>query len=149
MTAWCRRCYSILALGPMLLAGASLAADDMDMPMPAGGEFAIAGTVRLAAGAGDTPVESDRLILRIYHPKDDIQHDLTYRIVNGTVLPHAFTIGPIVDMNGNPRFWDYVVEVYTDRDGDAGEVGAGEVFATSGDPVSLGTSGLILELATP
>jgi hypothetical protein len=149
MTAWCRRCYCGLALGPLLLAGAALAADDMDMPMPAGGEFAIAGIVRLASGAADAPLESDRLILRIYHPKDNIQHDLTYRIFKGTALPHAFRIGPIVDMNGNPRFWEYVVEAYTDRDGDAGEVGEGEIFATSGDPVPLGTSGLILELATP
>ncbi len=114
--------------------------------MPAGEEFAIAGIVRLAAGAASEPVESDRLVLRIYHPKDDVQHDLSYKLFKGTALPHAFSIGPIVDMNGNPRFWEYIVEAYTDRDGDAGEVGEGEMFATSGEPVSLGTSDLILEL---
>ena len=138
-----------LLAGTVMLAVSAAHADDMDMPMPAGDELAIAGIVRLAADAANVAAKSDRLIVRIFHPIDDVQHDLTYKIFKQTSLPQSFSIGPIVDMNGNPRRTEYVVEVYTDRDGDAGEVGEGEIFATSAEPVPLGTSDLILELVTP
>jgi len=127
--------------GPLILAGTvslgssacGVVVDDSDVVSPACNEDAV---LR----------QDDRLILRIYHPKNGVQHDLTYKIIDRFSLPQPFRVSPIIDMNGNPRFTEYIVEAYTDRDGRAGEVGDGEVFATSGETVSLGTTDLALEL---
>jgi hypothetical protein len=120
-----------VALGPSLCAGSD--------------ESGVAG-----AACDGEPVlrQEDRLILRIYHPKNGVQHDLTYKIIREFSLPRPFRINPNIDMNGNPRFSDYIVEAYTDRDGRAGDVGDGEYFATSGETVPLGTTQLQLVLGT-
>ena len=49
-------------------------------------------------------------------------------------------------MSGRPKFEDYVLEVFTDRDGDVGNVAPGELGARTPASVPLGSSGLVLEL---
>ena len=50
-------------------------------------------------------------------------------------------------MNGNPRWPTYIVEVFTDRNKDVLSVVDGELFATTGDALTLGTHNIALELA--
>ena len=50
-------------------------------------------------------------------------------------------------MNGNARWSTYIIEAYTDRDGKVDSVSADELFATTGEALPLGTTGVALELA--
>lgn len=112
-----------------------------------GGAMTIEGTIRLAAGAEDALAPGDRLILKIYHPGDGVEMDPKYQIQTDYALPTAFRIAPPIDMNANARWPNYVVEAFTDRDGDVLSLIAGELFAATPEALTLGSSGVVLELA--
>jgi hypothetical protein len=88
----------------------------------------------------------DRLIIKLYHPKDGFELDAKYQIVPRFTLPFPFLAAPSIDMSGRTKFDSYVVELFTDKDEDPVAIAPGELFARTPAPVPLGTTGLQLEL---
>jgi hypothetical protein len=88
----------------------------------------------------------DRLILKLYYPKDGVEMDATYRIVPSFSLPFAFQAAPSIDMNARTKYDTYVLELFTDKNDDVLSVVPGELIARTPGPVPLGTTDLRLEL---
>ena len=88
----------------------------------------------------------DRLILKLYHPQDGVEMDAIYRIVQSFALPFPFHAAPAIDMNGHTKYDAYVLELFTDKNGDVLGVAPGELFTRTPGPVPLGTTDLRLEL---
>ena len=106
----------------------------------------ISGTLTVAPELARHIGQRDRLILKLYHPKDGIEMDATYRIVQSFALPFAFQTAPSIDMNGRAKYDAYVLELFTDKNGDVVAVAPGELFSRTPGPVPLGTTDLRLEL---
>jgi hypothetical protein len=106
----------------------------------------IRGTVELAPDLAARPGAGDRLIIKLYHPGAGVDLDAKYRIIEEFTLPLDFVAAPSIDMSGRTKFQAYVVEVFTDTDGDAARAAPGELVARTPAPVPLGTTGLRLEL---
>jgi hypothetical protein len=106
----------------------------------------IQGTVAVAPGLAGQVAPGDRLIIKLYHPGDDVELDAKYRIVDEFTLPFDFVAAPSIDMSGRTKFQTYVLEVFTDKDGDVVRAAPGELIARTPEPVPLGTTGLVLEL---
>ncbi len=105
------------------------------------GEVSIPQEQRQALG------EADRLVIKIYHPgRDGFEKDPKYTFRQASDLPMAFRVAPPIDMNGNARWPTFIVEAFTDNDGDVLSLNDGEFFATTGDPLPLGTEGIVLTL---
>ena len=85
-------------------------------------------------------------MIKLFHPAGGAELDAQYRTIDQFTLPYEFTATPATDMSGRTKFQDYVVEAFTDRDGDVLEVAPGELGARTADPVLLGTTGVVLEL---
>jgi hypothetical protein len=117
--------------------GAAWAAEEMNV-MP------IEGTVDVADGVAVAP--GDRLILKLHHPDEGIEKDTKYQIYESFELPFAFRAAPSVDMNAKARWPSYVIEIFTDRDGDILSQVDGELAARTPEPVPLGATGLTLTL---
>lgn len=104
------------------------------------------GTVTVAADAA--LAASDRLVVKIYHPGEDgLELDPKYWIFEAPALPMQVSLAPTAEMSGNARFGDYVVEAFSDRDGDVLSIVAGELWAATDGPRPLGTTDFLLELA--
>ena len=131
---------------PALLAG-TLVTTGVAAATAQGRAMTIEGTIRLAAGAEDAIGPGDRLIVKIFHPGDGVEMDPKYQIETEFSLPMAFRIAPPIDMNANARWPDYVVEAFTDRDGDVLSMVAGELYARTPRALALGTAEVVLELA--
>jgi hypothetical protein len=127
-------------LGLRLLAEPVAAVDPSQM---------IQGTIEVEAGSAGQVAAGDRLIIKLYHPRDGVELDAKYRIVEDFTLPFDLVAAPSIDMSGRTKFQNYVVEVFTDRDGDVLSVMPGELMARTPEPVPLGTTDLRLELQTP
>jgi|TARA_B100000315_G_scaffold146874_1_gene135815 hypothetical protein len=110
------------------------------------GERSITGTVDVAADLAHNVVPGDRLILSIHHPRDGIAMDAKFMIIPDFTLPLEFQISATIDMNGRTQWRDYVVEAFTDKDGDVLSVAPGEVLGRTPETVPLGTTGLNLIL---
>lgn len=110
---------------------------------------AISGSVDASAESRRAIAATDRLVIKIYHPKNGVEMDATYRILPTFTLPQAFSISPSLDMNRQAKWPSYRVDIYTDKDGDVLSLSDGEVFATSSSLVDLGHRGLVLTLQTP
>ena len=61
-------------------------------------------------------------------------------------MPFAFQTGPSIDMNGRSKYDAYVLELFTDKNGNVLAVAPGELFTRTPGPVPLGTTDLRLEL---
>jgi len=108
------------------------------------------GQISLPVQSASMVGEADRLIIKIYHPgSDGVDKDPKYTFRSVSDLPTDFRIAPPIDMNGNARWPTFIVEAFTDNDGDVLTLGPGELFATTGDPLPLGTEGIELKLAPP
>jgi hypothetical protein len=106
----------------------------------------ISGILTVAPELAHHVGRGDRLILKLYYPKDGIEMDATYRIVGSFALPFAFHAAPSIDMNGHTKYDAYVLELFTDKNGDVLAVAPGELFARTPGPVPLGTTDLRLQL---
>lgn len=109
----------------------------------------IRGTVAAAPGHEAAVGGADRLVIKIFHPGADVEHDPKYKFVREFSLPMPFAISPPIDMNGRARWPVWRVEISTDRDGDVLSLVEGELFAATPEPLPLGTRGVVLELAPP
>ncbi len=107
---------------------------------------AIQGTIRVEPGIAGQIAAGDRLVIKLFHPAAGTELDSQYRTIESFSLPLEFNVTPSTDMSGRIRFKDYVVEVFTDHDGDVLKVVPGELGARTPGPVPLGTSDLVLEL---
>lgn len=130
-----RALVASLSLAMTLTAASSRA----DMPT-------ISGTLTVARDLAHHIGQDDRLVLKLYYPKDGIEMDATYRIVPSFSLPFAFQTGPSIDMNGRSKYDAYVLELFTDKNGNVLGVAPGELFTRTPGPVPLGTTDLRLEL---
>jgi hypothetical protein len=106
----------------------------------------ISGTLTVAPDLAHHVGRDDRLIMKLYHPKDGIEMDATYRIVQSFSLPFAFQAAPSIDMNARTKYDAYVLELFTDKNDDVLAVAPGELIARTPGPVPLGTRDLRLEL---
>jgi hypothetical protein len=125
-----------LALAPICAPGSAAAAE-----MPA-----IRGTLTVAPDLARHIGPDDRLIIKLYHPKDGVEMDAKYQIVPSFSLPFAFQAAPSIDMNAQTKYDAYVVELFTDKNDDVLATAPGELIARTPAPVPLGTEDLRLEL---
>jgi len=109
----------------------------------------IRGTILVRPDVEHELASDDRLVLKLYHPEDGVEKDARYWIIDSFELPRDFNVAPSVDMNGKARWPTYMLEVFTDRDGDVLNAVAGELLARTDDLIPLGTDELRLELASP
>ena len=107
---------------------------------------AIRGTLTVAPGLARHVGRDDRLIIKLYHPGNGVEMDAKYQIVPSFSLPFAFRAAPSIDMNARTKYDSYVVELFTDKDGDVLGTAPGELVARTAAPVPLGTEDLRLEL---
>lgn len=107
---------------------------------------AISGTLTVAPDLADHVAPDDRLIIKLYHPRDGVELDAKYQIVPRFALPLEFHAAPSIDMSGQTKFDAYVIEAFTDKDADVLAIAPGELIARTPEPVPLGTTGLRLEL---
>lgn len=113
------------------------------------GENSISGTIIVQPNLMPGLSSEDRLVLKLYHPDEGVEKDTRYWIIDTFDLPRDFEIAPSTDMNGRVRWSTYMLEVFTDRDGDVMHTVPGELFSATNDLVPLGTEGLQLKLAEP
>lgn len=133
------RLWSSIALGLALTAAAAGVAAQGDLPV-------IRGVVTVSPSLAHHIDRNDRLIIKLYHPKDGVELDAKYQIVPRFTVPFPFLAAPSIDMSGRTKFDSYVVELFTDKDEDVVAIAPGELFARTSGPVPLGTTGLQLEL---
>ena len=131
--------WSSLALGLTLATAATGAAAQDQLPI-------IRGVVTVPPSLAHNVDRDDRLIIKLYHPKDGVELDARYQIVPRFAVPFPFLAAPSIDMSGRTKFDSYVVELFTDKDEDVVAIAPGELFARTPEPVPLGTTGLRLEL---
>jgi hypothetical protein len=131
-----RRLAAALGLALALIPPPSRAADTQ----------VISGTLTVAPEFAHHVGRDDRLIIKLYHPKDGVELDATYRIVPSFSLPFAFQAAPSIDMSARTKYDAYVLELFTDKDDDILAVAPGELIARTPGPVPLGTTDLQLEL---
>jgi hypothetical protein len=106
----------------------------------------ISGALTVAPDLAHHIGRDDRLILKLYYPKDGVEMDATYRIVRSFSLPFDFHVAPSIDMNARTKYDAYVLELFTDKNGDVLAIAPGELIARTPGPVPLGTTDLRLEL---
>lgn len=134
-----RRLAASLGLALALIAAPSRAADMQ----------AISGTLTVAPELAHHVGQDDRLIIKLYHPKEGVEMDAKYQIVPSFSLPFAFQAAPSIDMNARTKYDAYVLELFTDKDDDVLAIAPGELIARTPAPVPLGTTDLQLELNAP
>ena len=115
----------------------SMALADMDTNDMAG--LSIEGTINAVPELQQYLSTSDRLIIKLFHPKDGIEMDAKYSIVGNFQLPLKFRISPSILMDGTTHHDKYVVEVFTDKDQDVLRIESGELFGTTRDALQLGS----------
>lgn len=126
------------------LAANPMAADAADM-----GAKSIEGTVRVRADLAQHIGPGDRLVFKLFHPKGASEKDIKFQIITTFTLPYDFRVSPSTDMSGRSKWRDYVVEVFTDRDGDIMSVAPGELMGRSARSVPLGSQGVVVDLENP
>lgn len=107
----------------------------------------IRGTIAVDPALAQHLEPGDRLIIKLFHPGNGVELDAKYNIVDRFTLPLEFAVSPAIDMAGRTKFQAYVIEIFTDKNGDVLGVAPGELQGTTPEPVALGTTGLTLELA--
>ena len=114
-----------------------MALADMDTNDMVG--LSIEGTINAVPELQQYLSTSDRLIIKLFHPKDGIEMDAKYSIVGNFQLPLKFRISPSILMDGTTHHDKYVVEVFTDKDQDVLRIESGELFGTTRDTLQLGS----------
>ena len=114
-----------------------MALADMDTNDMAG--LSIEGTINAVPELQQYLSTSERLIIKLFHPKDGIEMDAKYSIVGNFQLPLKFRISPSILMDGTTHHDKYVVEVFTDKDQDVLRIESGELFGTTRDALQLGS----------
>tara|TARA_B100000949_G_scaffold8355_2_gene6527 strand:+ start:2794 stop:3174 length:381 start_codon:yes stop_codon:yes gene_type:complete len=114
-----------------------MALADMDTNDMVG--LSIEGTINAVPELQQYLSTSDRLIIKLFHPKDGIEMDAKYSIVGNFQLPLKFRISPSILMDGTTHHDKYVVEVFTDKDQDVLRIESGELFGTTRDALQLGS----------
>ena len=104
----------------------------------------ISGTVRLAENVDEALRKENtsagiRLIIKLYYPDEGILKDETYRIYNDPVFPLQFDVGPGLDMSRRTKWPAYIIEAYTDLDGNVATLAANELRAISTKLIPTGT----------
>jgi hypothetical protein len=127
------------ALGSALALAAADVAAESGLP-------AIRGVLTVAPSLAHHIGRDDRLIIKLYHPKDGVELDARYQIVPRFAVPFPFLAAPSIDMSGRTKFDAYVIEIFTDKNENVLESVPGELIARTPEPVPLGTTGLRLEL---
>lgn len=108
----------------------------------------IQGTILVHADLAHHISPDDRLIIKLFHPGNGVELDAKYAISPTFNLPVEFRITPTFDMSGGSKWKSYVVQAFTDKDGDVLSVVPGELLASTPGLVPLGTTGVVLELNT-
>lgn len=131
----------------------TLAALGIDMVTAAADDAAelghqISGTIIIEANEY-SPQPDERLIIKFFYPDQGIEKDQTFRIFSDFTFPFTFNNGPDLDMSRRTKWSTYVVEAYTDIDGDVLSVTDREYFASTNEPVAIGSEGLLLKLSPP
>lgn len=106
----------------------------------------IHGTIIIDNAGSYVAQPNERLVLKFYFPDQGIEKDQTFRIFNEFAFPFEFHNGPDLDMSRRTKWSSYVVEAFTDIDGDVLTIAEQEFFATSQQPVAVGSEGLVLKL---
>ncbi len=130
----------------MLLGSAMAFASSAAMAAEEAGDLSIHGTISIDEALVTSIASGDRLIIKIFHPGEGVEHDPKYVIKTDFELPIKFRISPPIDMNARARWPNYVVEAFTDKDAEILSVIDGELFATSEKALALGTQDLVLDL---
>ncbi len=108
----------------------------------------IQGTIGIRADLARHVSPGDRLVIKLFHPGNSVELDTKYAILPRFTLPVDFRVAPTFDMSGRSKWKSYVVQAFTDKDGDVLSVVPGELLASTPGVVPLGTTGLALELDT-
>lgn len=109
-------------------------------------EKLIQGEIQVRADMAQHIAADDRLIIKLYVPRDGVEHDPKFQILPDFTLPLTFRIAPTIDMSGRTKWPSYIVEVFTDKDNDVLSIAPGELIARTPELVPLGTSGVVLEM---
>ena len=95
----------------IITARASNAVDDM-------AAFSIEGVIDVKPELKAKLSPTDRLVIKLFHPKDGIEMDAKFSIISNFQLPLEFRVSPYIVMDGTTRHEKYVIEVFTDKDQD-------------------------------
>ena len=106
------------------------------------GAFSIEGVIDVKPELKPKLSPADRLVIKLFHPKDGIEMDAKYSIVSNFQLPLQFRVLPYIVMDGTTRHDKYVIEVFTDKDQNVLGVADGELVGRTSGTVDLGSRGL-------
>ena len=118
-----------------MTARASNAVDDM-------AAFTIEGVIDVKPELKAKLSPADRLVIKLFHPKDGIEMDAKYSIISNFQLPLEFRVSPYIVMDGTTRHDKYVIEVFTDKDRDVLGIADGELLGRTAGTVELGSRDL-------
>ena len=114
---------------------ASNAVDDM-------AAFTIEGVIDVKPELKAKLSPTDRLVIKLFHPKDGIEMDAKYSIISNFQLPLEFRVSPYIVMDGTTRHEKYVIEVFTDKDQDVLRIADVELLGRTAGTVELGSRDL-------
>ena len=104
--------------------------------------FSIEGVIDVKPELKQALSPADRLVIKLFHPKDGIEMDAKYSIMSNFQLPLQFRVSPYIVMDGTPRHNKYVIEVFTDKDQNVLRGADGELAGGTSGTVDLGSRGL-------
>ena len=119
----------------IITARASNAVDDM-------AAFSIEGVIDVKPELKQKISPADRLVIKLFHPKDGIEMDAKYSIMSNFQLPLQFRVSPYIVMDGTTRHEKYAIEVFTDKDQDVLGIADGELLGRTAGTVKLGSRDL-------
>ena len=137
-----RRLVFLLSLISAIWITSARAGNDVDDM----GAFSIEGVIDVKPELKQKLSPADRLVIKLFHPKDGIEMDAKYSIISNFQLPLEFRVSPYIVMDGTTRHDKYVIEVFTDKDRDVLGIADGELLGRTADTVDLGSRDLQITL---
>jgi len=104
--------------------------------------FSIEGVIDIKPELKAKLSPTDRLVIKLFHPKDGIEMDAKFSIISDFQLPLEFRVSPYIVMDGTTRHEKYVIEVFTDKDQDVLRIADGELLGRTAGTVELGSRDL-------
>ena len=104
--------------------------------------FSIEGVIDIKPELKAKLSPTDRLVIKLFHPKDGIEMDAKFSIISNFQLPLEFRVSPYIVMDGTTRHEKYVIEVFTDKDQDVLGITDGELLGRTAGTVELGSRDL-------